>query len=128
MYTVGVESFNTVQSMASMTTVCDHRHSFFLIKCDTQKYFLLDIELLHDVNTVTEISIRPSEFVHEFLATHLSGHLCNLMRAINSVNPTLKVIFLEIAFSPTCRLYLSLHNEFALIVRAEFSSDGEGLL
>ena len=50
------------------------------------------------------------------------------MRAIYCVNPTLKVIFFEVAFSSTRRLDLSFHNEFALIVRAKFSSNCEGLL
>ena len=128
MYIGRVKSFNTVKSMASMTTVCDHRHSFFLVQSYTQKYFLLDIKLLHDVNTVTKISIGPSEFVHKFLTTHLCSHLCNLMWTFNSVDPTLEVVFFEVAFSPACRLYLSLYNEFAFIVRAKFSSDSEGLL
>ena len=50
------------------------------------------------------------------------------MRAFNSVNPTLKVVFFEVAFGPASRLHLSLHNKFALIVRAKFSSDSKGLL
>ena len=95
---------------------------------DRQEVLLVNLQVLHDKNTVAHESIFVATGQDQVLAEHFVSDFLHLINRIAHVDARLEAILSKDALRAREALHLRLDYELPFEVGAEFSPDNEGLL
>lgn len=83
--------------------------------------FLLNVKVLHDVHTATDIAIRSCEIIDVLFPAHLFSKIGHLVYGIDNVNPTFESVFLEVPLRTSSDLNLCFHDKLFFIISTKFA-------
>lgn len=91
---------------------------------------LVDVEFLHNVDTLADDAFRVRVVVYEPFADHFGGNVSNALNSLHMLDATHEPVLFKVAFGATVAIYLCFHHKLALLskIASKLTCNDESLL